>query len=195
MKRALFLNSHLGSGSRVLCNILESHSRIQNFNQILSYNNPESVLALTSLPHKCHHIGAIYLDEILHNHTITSREIYKLVDSIFLIRNPLETLSEIGPDMGWAQSSRYYQLRLDRLVSIARQSKSGIVLTYEDLNKDSTWDLLNNFLKLRPLIEKVDFTESEIKEIAYEFIHPCQKSYNKNLEILRSFSHLRFPDR
>jgi hypothetical protein len=151
MRRVLFIASHLCSGSDSLFNMLDSHPRIQGHRMGISYDGPQSLVALTSQPHKLENSSAVYMDEMLFNYNISSKPLYVEAHYVFLIRSPRDTINEIAatknyhPNSAWA----YYRFRLHRLRSIAHKAKGAVVLTYEDLVKGQGLELIGDYLGLK----------------------------------------------
>ena len=176
MKQVLFINTHIGSGSDYLYQSLDDYSRIQGYSGNFIYENAESLLNLTLLPHKCRNNGAIYLDRILYNHTIKSRDVYKIPDHIFMVREPEGTLGEIGDLMGWDSAARYYRLRLRRLVSIAKSARHGIFIDYRELQEGSGWNRISDHLQLKSFsIPKI--VELNKVDVPYALIVECRNTY------------------
>lgn len=165
---------------------LDGHPRVQGYSGDRTYNNPESLLGLTSLPHKCRHGGAIYMDAITQNHMISHRDVYSIPYHIFLIREPVASLAEIGTRYDWDSAASYYRLRLRRLLSVAKRTRRGVVLTHQDLEGGRGWDLIDSLLNLKPgLVPEVGETRT-LPEAPYRDVVACQDAFERCLFGLRS---------
>ena len=75
MKKVVFICSHLYSGSNALYEAMNNHSRIQGYSGLNRYLSCLQLLTLCEFNHKTKNRSAIYMDEIIYNHQISSKEI------------------------------------------------------------------------------------------------------------------------
>ncbi len=150
MKTCLFILSHLGADSSVLFKSLDKNPMIQGYNTEIIYDHPEALENLTSQGHKLDNSSAIYMEELLYNHFISSKHIYKLAKFIVLIRQPKESLNEIVYSYDYTpyDAFKYYCYRLRRIAEMSKVI-DGIFVTWEHLGKQS--ELISKYLDISPL--------------------------------------------
>jgi hypothetical protein len=86
--------SHAGSGSGVF-DFLNKQENIEGFRTGVTYDHPDALSWLTSRPHKCDNTMAIYMDELLHNYSLTCKSLCKYCKFVFFVRDPRECLGLI----------------------------------------------------------------------------------------------------
>lgn len=173
MKRILFVCSHYYSGSTGLCAALDANPRIQgyNFNSHNTYTTPLNLISLTDQPHKLKNKAAIYMDELLENHQLQTKQAYKTCKFIYVVREPEHVLAylvgnqKIKPEF----ASRYYLFRLRRLCEMAKRT-GGVLLTWNDLESSRGLNIIEDYLGLREPIAFSDY-----------FSKPYAKKYNSDL--------------
>lgn len=152
MRRVLFLFGHLCSGSSDLYDWLDGHPRVQGYRGKNVYENRMSLLTLTSQPHKADNAAAVYMDEVVFNHSVAHRSVYAEPLFAFVVRDPEHALGEIAASMSVpaTAAARYYSGRLSRMVSVASAARDrSVLLTYSDLEAGRGGPLLSSLLRLR----------------------------------------------
>jgi len=182
MRKVLFIASHLGSGSTDLFNLLKTLPRIDGFHLNQTYDHISSIQRLTSKIHKEDNSAAIYMDELLYNHSLTYKDLYKTCRFIYLIREPRITLSNIlryHPNYSLASASRYYQFRLRGLYHFFQQTVDAVFLDgLEDLSP------IQDYLGLDELRHYFPKESIDVGDIA-----ECQDCYEKYLVKFKYIMH------
>lgn len=153
MKKILFVCSHLHSGSAALCNSLNSHPRIQGYNIAARspYINPLNLILLTEQRHKLDNRSAIYMDELLYNHNLSTKIAYKECKFVYLVREPepvlnfLVTVDKMKPSF----ALRHYSYRLRRICEMAKRTPGAVLLTWDDLVANRGIHLIEEYLGLK----------------------------------------------
>lgn len=201
MKRILFVCSHPYSGSSGLCDALNRHPRIQGYNiaSRAPYTSVQSLIALTEQSHKLTNRAAIYMDELLSNHQLSTKIAYQTCKFIYVIREPENVLTQlvinnkIKPEF----ACRTYLFRLRRLCEMAKRT-NGVLLTWDDLKSSKGLDLIEEYLDLRqkiqfdplllqPYSRKLNSDNIGIKRLEY-----AEEAYQKYLYWLKSQTKLTF---
>lgn len=152
MKKIVFICSHLYSGSGMLYNAMNSHSKIQGYkaDALNRYISPIDLIGLTNFKHKVKNRSAIYMDEILYNFQISSKDIYHYCKFIYLVARPVNTINFIishdkkNPNY----AVLYYKFRLRRLCEMAKRTPGAVFLTYDQLFESKVMDLISEYLDL-----------------------------------------------
>ncbi|MBD2666874.1 nucleoside triphosphate hydrolase superfamily protein [Richelia sinica FACHB-800] len=173
--RAIFILSHMRSGSSLFTHILNSNPEIIGYGEThINYNDESDIKQLLFKVYgKLRQINMSHkyiLDKVLHNHKIlaenflTSEKIY----AIFLVREPKRTLASIlniKPNWSEEKALNYY---IDRLLTLERYAKlinskeHTLWLDYDQLVNQSN----SVFVKLQNFLEtKTAFSEE------YEILH------------------------
>ena len=144
--------SHLYSGSNILYDAMDQHPRIQGFKRREGnlYGSLLSVINLANQDHKVKNKSAIYLDELLHNFQIYSKDLYKCCKFIYVIRRPEPTLNYmIAVDKKTPEFSiLYYKYRIRRICEMAKRTPGAVFLTYDDLILNRGLNLIEEYLDL-----------------------------------------------
>lgn len=187
MKRVLFLASHLCSGSSSLFDSLSDHPRIEGHRTSSTYGSVADLFKLTSMPHKLGDSSSIYMDELLTNHSISSRDLYGHCRYVFLVRPPRATLNEMVSVFGssWDSALSHYCFRLRRLCTIAKHARGSVFLTTEDLENGLGGDLISEMLLFKSPVEIVDphFRECE-DMVPQKHLLECQAVYDRTLSFM-----------
>jgi len=153
MKKVLFVCSHLHSGSSALCDALNHHPRIQGYNLAVRspYVGPPNLLTLTEQHHKLDNRSAIYMDELLHNHHLSTKAAYKECKFIYIVREPAAVLNLLigNEKMKPSFAVRHYTYRLRRLCEMAKRTPGAVLLTWDDLIENRGISLIEDYLNLR----------------------------------------------
>ena len=151
MKKAVFICSHLCSGSTPLYDAMEQNPRIQGYKSDNVYESNYNLVSLFHKKHKMNNSSSYYMDEILFNYQISSKSFYKNSKFIYLVRNPEQCVSQIVYYMKYKPQNavRYYAYRMRRLCEMARETKDAVFLTFDELYEGKGTDLINDYLDLR----------------------------------------------
>lgn len=150
MKKVVLLMSHHGSGSDALYALLDSHPRIQGFQDDSSYDNPVRLVSLTERKHKLSNASRIYMDHLLHNHQYCLRP-DPMVRMVFVVREP-ECSVDYMVNMKILrrqEAKRYYLYRMRRLCELARRNPGSVFLTYSNLREGRGMDLISSHIGLK----------------------------------------------
>lgn len=151
MRRVLFLISHRCSGSDVLYRSLERHPKIQGYRGGNVYEGVHSLISLTSREHKLGNAAAIYMDELLDNAAISTRDLGGVPRCVFMVRGAEGTLGDmVALGYGPLQAARCYLFRLRRMYALACRARGSVLLTYSDIS-DGRCGLISSLLRLGPL--------------------------------------------
>lgn len=189
MKRVLFITSHFCSGSDTLFDALSTHPRIEGYHTNSSYESVSDLIKLTNLDHKLSNSSAVYMDELLVNHSIASKTLYHSCNYVFVIRRPREVLNEIVATMGYSFQSAlsYYVLRLNRLASISRQARKQALITAEDLEAGIGGDRIASLLSLREPVEILKPQWKSVEDaVPQKVLLECERVYDRTLDVIRS---------
>lgn len=152
MKKVLFICSHLFSGSSVLYDQLNLHTRIQGFknNNFNRYEVVQNIFSLTTQNHKLDSKAAVFMDELLLNHQFTCATLYDYCKFIYVIRNPVQTINLIiGKNKIKSEYAiRYYNFRMRRICEMAKTTKGAVLLTFDDLLLGKGLNVIEDYLKI-----------------------------------------------
>ena len=184
MKGVLFLASHLGSGSDHLFRTLASLPRIEGIRTGMSYDHYDKIESLVANPHKYNKSNAIWMDELLYNHSFTCKHLLPYLKFVFVLREPAGSLAQMVAE-GWSleEASRYYRYRLVGLCEYAVRSR-GLVLTHDrmgDVGRLAGYLALKGSeteacLSLKAAVSLVSETV-----IPSETLLPCERAYERHL--------------
>jgi hypothetical protein len=156
MKKILFVCSHLYSGSSSLYDSLNNHPKIQGYDLATSspYSGPMNLLALTNQNHKLNNRSAIYMDELLYNHHLSTNIAYKECSFIYVVREPTFVLNSLigNNKMKPSFAVRHYTYRLRRLCEMAKRTPGAVLLTWDDLLENRGISLIEDYLNLKQFI-------------------------------------------
>ena len=166
MKKIVFICSHQYSGSNILYEALDKHPRIQGFKGVTigTYFSGSQLLSLTQNEHKLKNRSAIYMDEILYNFQISSKDVYKYCKFIYVLRKPEVPISYLIANDKKKPSFAllYYKFRVRRLCEMAKRTPGAVFLTYEQLCAGQGIELIKEYLDLP---SDIDFNPSEMEKI------------------------------
>ncbi len=166
MKKTVLLATHFHSGSLGLMYQLAENPRVQCYRTNNNYDHPTVLDDIESKPHKCQHRGAVYIDEIVLNHSVRSTRILDICRIIYLVREPARSLEGIAQSkmLDPRTAVRYYCYRLRRLCEMARRTPGAVFLTHEDLITGRGLPLIEKYLYLKePLVH--DASKYPVKDI------------------------------
>ncbi len=196
MKKTVLLATHFHSGSLGLMYQLAENPRVQCHRTNNTYDHPDVLDSIENIPHKCHHRGAVAVDELLFNHSIQSNRILEICRMIYLIREPARTLDGIASSgmLAPKQATLYYCYRLRRLCEMAARTPGAVVLTHEDLLTGRGLPLLEEYLYLKePLVhDPGKYPSKDIRGVvSKQDLETGQRAYEKYLYFLRSLPGVR----
>jgi hypothetical protein len=194
MKKILFICSHLNSGSSVLFNALDCHPRIQGYNLSthISYAEPLDLLKLTEQNHKLDNRSSIYMDELLHNHHLSTKVAYNECKFIYVLREPADVLNLLinNHKMKPSFALRYYTYRLRRLCEMAKRTPGAVLLTWDNLIENRGIDLIEKYLNLKQPIffnpDLLSFLKTTNNSMEYKFISKVEDAYQHYLYYLKN---------
>lgn len=183
MKNICFIVSHLGSGSSDLVDILNKNPQCSIIQSKISYKNLFSLYGMLNMDHKRRDASAVYGDHILYNMSISSKCFYDFCKFIYVVRQPRPALNEIIKKYDYSQKNakNYYCFRLRRIYEMSRKTKNSIFLSWEDLSKGSSFDLIEKHLDLdtKLNVELHHFNEEYQDSFDENLIEQAQKTYEK----------------
>jgi hypothetical protein len=187
MYKILFIVSHLGSGSDVLCNILDKNSRIKWFHPNVVYDHPFKLETLTGNLHKLRDSSAIWMDHLLQNYYLTNKSVYKFVKFIFVLRDAKSSLNAIVKNKEDADSMfRYYVYRLRRICEMAKLT-NGLCLTWNSLSEGRGLHVIKDYLSLRDDLKLESFYIPKYNPlVTSDLIDAAQESYERHLFYLQA---------
>lgn len=182
MKKIVLICSHEYSGSTALYEAMNDHIRIQGFRGKNRYETPMHFYYLAQNNHKMQNKSAIYLDEVVRNHQISTRSVYDYCKFIFVIREPEAVMGYMVGNEKRKPSfaCRYYNFRLRRLYEMSKKASGSILLTYDDLKDGRGIDLVQKHLGLK---SDISYTPN--------FLIPYQRSFNLDMITLKDMNQLR----
>lgn len=196
MKKVCFVVSHLGSGSSSLVSSLNANPRCEIRESGARYEGPSAVRWLFKLGHKCRDAGAVYGDHLLFNSSLASRDLYGQFRFIFVARPARHSLNEIiraGYDESGASS--YYRFRLRRICEIAKRSPGALLLTWDDLAKDSSLRIIEDYLGLSEPLRMRPPLEDGKESCSEKTVDECQRAYDRYYHYLDALELRRSRDK
>jgi len=186
MQKVLFIISHLGSGSSQIFNSLIKVPFIDGFRMDISYSHPDDLEILTKNIHKKNDASAVYMDELLYNHSLLSKNLANFCNIIYLIREPKSTLNKIiteNTSYSLESAARYYCYRLRGILEYYRKTSNKCpFLRWENVSEDKK--LVENYLELELPLE-VCPDEYIDKNLDYKILRYCQDRYDDYLFKMR----------
>lgn len=194
MKKVCFLTSHLLSGASYLYESLDQNPRVQGFRSDRPYTSMLDVLDLTNRKHKLKNAAAIYMDELIYNHWLQTKDAYKHCQFVYMVRPPEGTLNELVSRRLYTPScaARYYTYRLRRMCEMAKRTPGAVLLTWDDLATGRGLPLVEEYLGLKtPLTVPTMKKGTNTTLVPLKFIKEAEESYERHLSFLYS-QKLRF---
>ena len=192
MNKAVFITSHLFSGSHALCETLGAAKRVSSFNYNAVYKHYDDIRFLTSSKHKIRNTAAIYLDELIYNHSFSFKPLYEYCKFIYVIREAKPTLNGIIAyhNLKHQSALRYYSYRLRRLCEMAKNTPNSLLVTWEDMTTGRCLEPISELLNLRSELKNLDlkhYDEEEVPDkIHYNLIKQGQECYERHFIYLKS---------
>lgn len=164
--RRLVLLSHMRAGSSLLTQLIANNEAVDGYGELhLTYTEPRHLWGLNGkviwVRKLARPRSAIVIDKILHDHLFSPHDLRRMndVETMFLVREPAETLSSLVASFGLSQTEAldYFVLRLRTLADFAesRPCGSAIALTYDDVinRTGDSFSLVEQQLGLRTPLE------------------------------------------
>jgi hypothetical protein len=176
MKRVILIVSHLGSGSASLCYCLAQTNIVQWMQDGIIYDDPTATESLLSTKHKYSNTVGLYVNEVLYNYQISHKAIYVTCEIVYLIRDPKTSIKIVKPnDAEYALN--YYIFRLRRIYEMAKETKSAVFLTWEDLVSKKGLQLLSKRLNLPDLQFKEFTSERKLFNLPKAMLNEAERAY------------------
>ena len=151
MKKICFIASHLSSGSSELFDVLDQNPRVQGFRSQRPYPDVPSLMEVTARPHKAGTAAAVYMDELLYNYSLQTKDAYRYCRFVYVVRRPEPTLTALVAAKSYTPEAacRYYCFRLRRMCEMARRTPGAVLLTWEDISTGRGLPLVEEYLNLK----------------------------------------------
>jgi len=187
LKKVCFVVSHLGSGSGSLVSALNANPRCEIRDSGARYDGASGIRWLFRMGHKCRDASAVYGDHLLFNASISSKRLYGMFQNIFVIRPARHSLNEIVL-RGYNEkgASSYYRFRLRRICEMARRSPESLLLTWDDLARDSSMRIIEEYLGLSAPLETPRTGVPARDSCSEAVVDECQQAYDRYYYYLKS---------
>lgn len=187
MRKVLFLISHLGSGSTDLFDTLQACPRIDGYRTENIYDHPDKLFLLTSSVHKRDNAAAIYMDELLYNHSLTFKPLCNFCKFVFFVREPRGSLNQLVSEKIYnaERAARYYRYRLRGIYEYICRVRTAPVVTWDDL-KAGNLKSVEEYLDMPLQIKAVKDTTLDV--VPSQYINECQDAYERYLMQARKVS-------
>lgn len=145
--------------------------------------------------HKCRDASAVYGDHLLFNTSVTTKEMYGRFPSIFVVRPARHSLSEIL-GMGYSESgaSSYYRFRLRRICEMAKRSPESLLLTWDDLAKESCAATITEYMRLYEPLAPISVKAPPRDACSEAVVEECQRAYERYYYYLAGLNIRRLND-
>lgn len=185
MKKTLLIASHIGSGSDILFDILNENPRVMGYRTGEPYISYNSFMKLSAVRHKTNNSAAIWMDELLHNHTLQIKDAYRWSKFVYLVAPPRVSMGKIFQIYG-KTASRYYGYRLRRICEMAKRTPGAVLLTWEDVRTGRGLPFVEQYLGLRDSLRNRPelFEKFEEANLPYESMAAAEDSYSRHLSFL-----------
>lgn len=191
MSKAVFITSHLFSGSHALCEALDTNKRVSSFSSNAVYQHYDDFRFLVRRKHKANNTAATYLDELLYNHSFSWKPLYEYCKFIYVVREAKPTLNGIVTyhNLKHQAALRYYSYRLRRLCEMARNTPNSLLITWDDITSGKCIDPISDFLNLKSNF-KINLDSGYYKDfpddVHYNLVKKGQESYERHIMYLKS---------
>jgi len=194
MRTLLFIATHLGSGFQHLYEVLDSHAKIQGFENKGGFTHPDVAMNVMALPHKDRTSTAIYMATLLKNESLTCNEFCKFSKFIYLMRPAKFSINVMVQNDGYApqQALNYYMFRLRRLSQLAKLTPGALFLTYDDLVRNEENKLIEEYLNLKTPLESQLLPFEDMGDVIHtSIIEKGQEVYEKYLRYMNGLDLLK----
>jgi hypothetical protein len=188
MKKVCFIASHLMSGSSTLFEMLDHNPRVQGFRSSRPYYDMPTIMALTKHPHKLNTQAAIFVDELLYNYWLQTKDAYRYCKFIYVVRPPEGVLGELVAQKLYKpqQACDYYCYRLRRMCEMAKRTPGAVLLTYEDIVTGRGLPLIEEYLGLKQRIDLMPVRSAPTRPISYDLLQRAERAHSHYLSYLFS---------
>jgi hypothetical protein len=161
----LFISTHIASNYEYLINILSKHPRFIVKDGQSTYSH---FTEINNEPYDIH------CDFLLYNHSLASKQLYKICKYIFLIRSPEAVLSE-DPNL-----LNYYCFRLQRMAQMSFYTKDAIFITWNELFNKEAFTKIEKFLNLKkPFKVNTDLERKTYHPVNKKALSRAERAYDK----------------
>lgn len=175
MKRVLFINTHLGSGSTNLTTALTRNRKVQNFKGYAPFNHPDDLKKLTDKRHKCDNSAAIYMHHLYNNSEWVRKPVRRVSKFIHLIREPRATLSELEGNPKDLLNG--YCLRLRGIYEMFLRTPGSFVFDVSKIDVEAICQMLD--------LEPFDYSPPTGKdEFPEDLCQIAEETYEKYLNLM-----------
>lgn len=170
----LFIITHIGSGSELLCKSLRHHVRIYQHNKSM-YKDYRDLLEMR------YRYATVFFDCLFYNQQLHWKNLVKNCKFIFLIRNPAQALYYLNKTYAPQKAIDYYFYRLRRLAEMKSWSQS-LTVDYNQLAQDETYEKIGKFIGLKtPIknyftVDNVEIIRNENLEKRYQYYYSWLKA-------------------
>ena len=193
MKKVCFVASHLLSGSSPLCESMNENPRVEHFRlaEWRPYTNMEAVTHdLLLRKHKNGSSAAVYLDELVKNYDLQTKDVYSWCKFVYVVRPARPTINLLVARKLYKPLAavRYYCYRLRRLSEMSKRT-GGVLLTWDDLVTGRGLPLVESHLGLKrkldlPDLEQIKGTSDVL--VPFGVSEEAEQSYERYLSLMRS---------
>lgn len=177
------------SGSSALYEMLDNNPRVKGFRLNRPYTDMPSVYELTQERHKLNNQAAIYMDELLFNHSLQTKDAYRYCQFIYVVRPAEPTLNELVARRLYTPlfATRYYCYRLQRICEMAKRTPGAVLLTWDDLATGRGLSLVEEYLGLKnKLSAPIMKRGTSMALVPLQYVKEAEESYEKHLSFLYS---------
>lgn len=192
LKRVLLSITHLGSGSLPLLGLLNRNPRVQLLQTNTTVHSYPDLRAITSQRHKLGSSAAMFAIDLNYNYQLGPRVQLPHAHHLFVVRPP-EVVLNLLVSKGFfkqEQAARYYCFRLRRMCEIAKRVGTGMLLTYDDIQRGDYTETLGEFLGLKEpvvhvpkLFDHLNYTENVFAKPTMDW---CRDCYERHLFFMKS---------
>lgn len=155
MKKIALICSHDYSGSSQLYDAMTENPRIHGCRGDKTYANMEDFYWLSQNEHKIRNNAGVFIDELLSNMQLRTKEAYGLCKFVYVVRSPEQVINYmvVRKNIRADYAARAYLFRIRRLCEMAKRTPGAVLLTYDDLREGRGIDLIEEHLCLKEPIK------------------------------------------
>lgn len=177
------------SGASYLYESLDRNPRVQGFRSDRPYTSMLDVLDLTNRKHKLNNAAAVYMDELLYNHWLQTKDAYKYCQFIYVVRRPEPVLNELVSRRLYTPlwATRYYCYRLQRICEMAKRTPGAVLLTWDDLATGRGLPLVEDYLGLKTPLSRFTLPRRNgASLVPHSLVEEAERSFESHLFFLHS---------